>query len=99
MVDKDFKKNILIVSNNENDLLKKDLIAEKVNWVSIQPSKFPLKVKAQIRYRHVPASAMLYQLPATNYKLVFAKPQRAITPGQSVVWYQGEELLGGGVIS
>jgi len=99
VVDKDFKKNILIVSNNENDLLKKDLIAEKVNWVSIQPSKFPLKVKAQIRYRHVPASAMLYQLPATNYKLVFAKPQRAITPGQSVVWYQGEELLGGGVIS
>jgi tRNA-specific 2-thiouridylase len=98
VVGKDFKKNILIVSKKQKDLLKKELIAKNVNWVSGKEPKPPLKVKAKIRYRTKEAEAIIYKLQTTNYKLKFAKPQRAITPGQSVVFYKGEELLGGGII-
>jgi tRNA-specific 2-thiouridylase len=99
VLDKDQKRNILIVTKNEKDLEKKELIAENVNWISGKPPKLPLKVKAKIRYRHNLAIAEISrQLKGRNYIVRFAKPQRAITPGQSVVFYKGEELLGGGII-
>jgi len=99
VIDKDVKNNILIVSRNEKDLEKKELIAENVNWISGEPPKLPLKVKAKIRYRHNLAIAEISrQLEDRNYIVRFAKSQRAITPGQSVVFYKGEEILGGGII-
>jgi tRNA-specific 2-thiouridylase len=99
VLDKDLKKNLLIVTKNEKDLLKKELICKNVNWISGIKPKLPLKIKAKIRYRHRLASATLtYNLQLKTYKLIFEKPQRAITPGQSVVLYKDEELLGGGII-
>ena len=95
---KDFKKNILIVSKNKKDLVKKELIAKNVNWISGKKPQLPLRVKAKIRYRHEAVPAILYKLRTKNYKLIFQKSQRAITPGQSVVFYKREELLGGGII-
>ncbi|MFH1423913.1 MAG: tRNA 2-thiouridine(34) synthase MnmA [Candidatus Nealsonbacteria bacterium] len=95
---KDFKKNLLIVTKNEKDLLEKELIAADVNWLSGKTPKLPMKVKAKIRYRSKLSSAVIYKLKTTNYKLIFREPQRAITPGQSVVFYKDEELLGGGII-
>ena len=92
VLDKDIKKNTLIVTKNEKDLYKKELIVKNVNWAS--EIKFPLKVMAKIRYRHKLASAVV-----DKNKVIFTKPQRAITPGQSVVFYKGQELLGGGVIT
>jgi len=91
----DFKNNALIVSDQEKDLYKKELIAEKVNWISSNKVKLPLKVKAKIRYLHpaVPAIIKNYE-----YRVIFNKSQRAITPGQSIVFYKGKEVLGGGVI-
>jgi tRNA-specific 2-thiouridylase len=97
VVDKNLKKNLLIVTKNEKDLLKKELICKDVNWISGKEPKLPLKVKAKIRYRQELADATIY-LKNKIYKVVFKKPQRAITPGQSVVFYKGEELLGGGII-
>jgi tRNA-specific 2-thiouridylase len=96
---KDLKTNILWVTANPKDknLLRKSLIAQKISWISGQKPKFPLKVKAKIRYRHEPALARVVSL-GSHLQVVFAQPQRAITPGQSVVFYQGEEMLGGGVI-
>ena len=94
VLDKDFKRDFLIVTKNEKDLYKKELICENVNWLSGKEPKLPLKVKAKIRYRHKPASAKIYK----NHKVIFNQPQRAITPGQSVVFYRGQELLGGGII-
>ncbi len=91
---KDLKKNILIVTKNEKDLYKKELTFKNVNWLSGKLPEFPLKVKAKVRYRSKSASATVYK----NNRIVFDRPQRAITPGQSVVFYQGDELLGGGVI-
>lgn len=95
---KDLKKNALIVTKNEKDLLKKELIAERVNWLSGKCPKLPFKVKARIRYRQETTPATISKIQASSYKLLFNKPQRAITPGQSVVFYKGEELLGGGII-
>ncbi len=97
--DKDLKRNILVLTKNEKDLEKKELIAENVNWLSGKAPKLPLKVKAKIRYRHQPAIAILdYDKKSKVYRLKFMVAQRAITPGQSVVFYQREELLGGGII-
>ena len=109
VLDKDLKRNILTVTKNEKDLLKKELICEKVNWISGEIPKLPLKIKAKIRYRQQSASAIITRtLNPKTYTLKFEKSQRAITPGQSVVFYspaiasakagKGEELLGGGII-
>ena len=95
VVGKDLKKNILIVSKNQKDLLKKELVAGKVNWLSEQ--KFPLSAEAKIRYRSKLAKAKITKF-GKKIKVVFEKPQKAITSGQSVVFYKGKELLGGGVI-
>lgn len=99
VLDKDFKKNLLTVTRNEKDLYKKELIAENINWFSSREPDLPLKIKAQIRYRQEPASATITKnLDTRIYNLKFTKLQRAIAPGQSVVFYQGKKLLGGGII-
>jgi len=93
--DKDFEKNILVVTKNEKDLSKKELFFREANWLSGKSPKFPLKALAKIRYRSKLVPVAIFK----NNRVVFTKPQRAITPGQSVVFYKGEELLGGGIIS
>jgi len=99
VLDKNLKKNLLIVTKNERNLYKKELIAKNVNWISGKVPEFPLKLKAKIRYRHQSALAVITKtLNPKTYTLKFEKSQRAITPGQSVVFYRGEELLGGGII-
>ncbi len=92
VLDKDLKRNVLIVTKNEKDLFSKELTVKNINWIS--NVRFPLKVMAKIRYRHKPGSAVV-----NKNKVVFVKPQRALTPGQSAVFYKGQEVLGGGVIS
>ena len=98
VLDKDLKKNLLIVTKNEKDLYKKALVVKNANWISGKEPKLPLKVKAKIRYRHELARAAIYKIPNTKYKILFSSPQRAITPGQSVVFFKGQEVLGGGII-
>jgi len=99
VLDKDFKNNFLIVTKNEKDLLKKELICRNVNWISGEEPKLPIKIKAKIRYRHQPVLAIITRsLKHKVYSLKFARPQRAITPGQSVVFYKDNELLAGGII-
>ncbi len=93
VLDKDLKKNLLIVTKKEKDLLRKELTFKNVNWISGKAPKLPLKVKAKIRYRSALSPATVYR-----NKVIFNRPQRAITPGQSVVFYKGEELLGGAII-
>ena len=92
---KDFKKNLLIVTKNEKDLLKKELSFREVNWLSGKPPKLPAKLKAKIRSRHEASFGVLKK----GNRFIFNKPQKAITPGQSVVFYRNSELLGGGIIS
>jgi len=99
VVKKDIKNNVLVVSQNEKDLLKKELIAQSVNWLCGVEPRLPLKVKAKIRYGSLEASAIVKEkISKGKYRVAFVKPQRAITPGQSVAFYLGSELLGGGII-
>lgn len=109
VLDKNLKKNLLVVTKNEKDLYKKELIVKNVNWISGKEPRLPMKVKAKIRYRHKHSSAVLdCDRKTKNYRLIFNKAQRAITPGQSVVFYSPaealakagkvQELLGGGII-
>src|SRR5438128_1215925 len=81
------------------DLDRRRLVATEVNFIAGEHPREPLRVDAKIRHRHVPARATLRMLDAATAEVVFDEPQRAITPGQSVVWYEGELVIGGGVIA
>jgi tRNA-specific 2-thiouridylase len=75
------------------------LLATGVNFIAGEPPEGTLAVTAKIRHRHEAAPATVRMLDATTAEVVFRDPQRAITPGQSVVWYQGDLVVGGGVIA
>lgn len=99
VVSKDKKKNLLIVSKNKKDLYKKELALKNVNWIISKAPKLPLKVKVKIRYGHKPVSAVITKSQKMKkYTLKFTKAQKAITSGQSAVFYERNKLLGGGVI-
>src|SRR3989339_844593 len=98
VVKTDTRKNILYVSTDEKKILSKELNLKKIDFISGFLPKLPLKIKVKIRYRHIEAPAILRK-EKNNYKIIFNKPQRAITSGQSAVFYKGDEVLGGGVIS
>jgi tRNA-specific 2-thiouridylase len=102
----DANKNLVVASNKfrGEELYQKELIAENVNWISGTEPEMPLKCRARIRYGHeavpVVVSSIKYQVSSNrNFKVNFKNSQRAITPGQSVVFYKRNEVLGGGVIS
>jgi tRNA-specific 2-thiouridylase len=95
VVSKDKKRNLLIVSRNKKDLYRKQAVLKKINWISGKEPKLPLKVQVKIRYQHKPAKAAI----SKKHILKFDKAQRAITPGQSAVFYEKSKVLGGGVIS
>ncbi len=100
VVDKDIKKNILVVTNDEKDpaLVRKDMEVEKVNWIVAEPA-LPCKVLIKNRYRHPAVSAIIKSVKAGIYEVEFEEPQRAISPGQSAVFYTEEgEMIGGGRI-
>lgn len=98
VVELDFKDNALIVSKNERDLYAWGLKARDISWILGKEPKFPLKIQAQIRYRHRSVPAVIKELRAKIYDVRFKKLQRAVTPGQSVVFYSKDEVLGGGII-
>ena len=70
--------------------------ANDVNWLSVERPDKPIRVQARVRYNQKEQPATLYPLESGNIKVVFDKPQRAITPGQALVCYDEELLLGGG---
>ncbi len=96
----DYKKNILYVVADKDDpaLYRDSLTASQVNWIAGQAPALPLKCQAVIRYRHKPVDCEIKK-QGRALKVEFKKAQRAVTPGQSVVFYQGEEVLGGGIIA
>jgi tRNA-specific 2-thiouridylase len=98
VVSKDFKKNTLTVSKNEKDLETKEFIAKNVNWIFGKEPKLPIDAEVKIRYKSALAKAKIINYKKNKVKIVFQKPQTAITPGQSAVFYNGQELLGGGII-
>jgi tRNA-specific 2-thiouridylase len=96
VVKKEIKNNCLSVTNNPNKLLKNEITVKQVNWL-IKPPRFPCNLEVKPRYRHPGAKAKIFQ-SGPHYKVIFNKRQRALTPGQSTVFYYKDKLMGGGVI-
>ena len=87
-----------VVVGSRDDLGRTSLSASGVNWISGTAPDDWLRVSAQIRHRHAAAAARIRLTADTTMELEFDTPQSAITPGQAVVFYDGDEVLGGGWI-
>ena len=81
------------------DLMRGDFGVKDVNWISIAAPRQPVRASVRIRNRHQPSAAMLTPgVDPTRVRVHFDEPQRAVTPGQGAVFYDGELVLGGGWI-
>jgi tRNA-specific 2-thiouridylase len=87
-----------VVIGKDEDLKRHVLIAESVSWQSTRPSEETIRSTVKIRYKHEGSPATIRILEADGVEITFDDPQRAVTPGQSVVFYDGEAVLGGGII-
>ena len=88
-------KNNRIVVGQRQDLLAKALIVGSVNMLL---DDLPAKAAAKIRYAHQEAACLLEPVTHTRVKVIFEQPQEALTPGQSIVFYSGDTIIGGGII-
>ena len=98
VVAKDMARNTVTVGP-ESALYSASLTAEDVNWLSVPEPEQPLRVTARTRYRQTENPATLIPEGNGRARLVFDRPQRAVTPGQAAVFYDGDIVLGGGIIS
>ena len=97
VVDIDASKNQITIGGQE-DLLCRDFIIDNINLISISEIKQPTPAKIKIRYNDNGQEGMLYAHKSDQIRIVFKNPQRAVTPGQSAVFYANDRVLGGGII-
>ena len=95
--EKNVNENKVILCKNE-ELFEKELIARDFNWIAYENPGKPVRAKAKIRCRHKEADSTITPLENGNVKVIFDEPQRAIAKGQAVVVYDGDIVIGGGII-
>jgi tRNA-specific 2-thiouridylase len=88
-----------VVVGREEDLFAKGMIAGDLNLIGVDRPEGPLKIEAKIRYAAPAAKAILSLCSSDGAKIEFEHPQKAITPGQAVVFYQDDLVIGGGTIN
>jgi len=101
VADKNLENNILIVVDGHDHplLYSQSLVANDLHWVAGRPPSLPLVCTAKTRYRQQDAACTIEVAEDSTCVVHFQKPQWAVTPGQSVVFYQDEICLGGGIIN
>ena len=93
----DAKSNRIVVGSDENTQCS-GLLAENINFISGDPPRAPLAVDVKVRYKASPVSATIYPPENDTVRVIFEHKQKAVTPGQSAVFYRGDEVIGGGII-
>lgn len=88
-----------VVLGKSGSQYAKQLIADDLNWIAISELTQPMQVLAKSRYQAPPAPALLTPLQNEQIQVTFTEPQRSVTPGQAIVFYQNDTVIGGGTIS
>jgi tRNA-uridine 2-sulfurtransferase len=88
-----------VIVGEEPEQYRDSLLASRVNWVSISEPASAFAATARIRSSHAGAEAWIEPLPGRRFRASFREPQRAVTPGQAVVLYESDKVLGGGFIT
>jgi len=87
-----------VIVGEDGELRRATCDVRDVNWVSIAEPAQPVRAAVKVRHRHEPAPATVESLAAGGARVSFDEPQRAVTPGQAAVFYDGDTVLGGGTI-
>ena len=88
-----------VVVGGNDELLSRDMRVKDANWISIAGLSAPMRVQAKIRHRHEAAWATIEPGDGDEVRVTFDAPQRAITPGQASIFFDGDEVVGGGWIT
>ncbi len=89
--------NEVVIGKNE-DIFVTEVLCDKMNFMSVEDISAPVRVKAKIRYNHLGEYCLIEKQSEGRVRCIFEKPVRAATPGQAIVFYDGEYVLGGGTI-
>lgn len=98
VTDIDSVRNIVVVGAEENVFSQK-LTANELNWIAFQNLNDDLEVQAKIRSSAIPQDALIKKVNQSEVEVIFKEPVKAITPGQSIVFYKNDVVIGGGIIS